>query len=974
MTPEQFVKAYRALNVNEKGAAQSHFNDLCALLGVPNPIHGDPSGETYRFEKPVSKITGKKGFADVWKLGAFGWEYKGKGADLKRAYEQLVSYREDLHNPPLMVVSDLQTIEVHTNFTGTLKEKHVFTLDDLLDEEKRLKLKKVWTEPESFNPTFEAAGVTEAVMNELAKVGDALKARGEDADEVAHFLVKCVFTLFAEDVGLLPPSTFARLIEAAEERPEDFRAMAGQLFTLMKGGGVSMVGRIPHINGGVFTNPVAPDLKLEDVLTLKRAAGRDWRKLEPAIFGTLFERVIDPGKRSELGAHYTPLVDIVDVVEPVMLAPLRAEWEALRARLSPLMALAEVAEAAAGGDLWTAAEGKERAEVVAALRAFQDRLAKVEVLDPACGSGNFLYTALRLLLDLENEVRATLRSLTGQAQPVKVSPRQMRGLERSEYAHEIAGMVLWIGYLQWLSEHGENIKDRSPVLEALPGLENRDAVLTGTEAAEWPAAEFIMGNPPFLGNYKMREELGNTYAEALRSAYEGRVPGFADLVTYWFEKARENIEQGKTRRAGLIATNSIRGGKNRVVLERIAETGGIFRAWPDRAWVQDGAAVRTSIICFDDGTDKTRVLLRHTGNESKLEERQTEAREVPTINPDLTASADLTGARRLKENAGKSFEGVKPAGKFDLDGEKAREWLELPNPSGVSNADVLKPYIGGDDITDRNKDRWTVDFNQMPLEEAKKYQRPMKYIREEAKDKNGRSPKDSGRERWWLYDRSRPELRTEIESLPRFIVTSRVSKHRVFDWLPAGVIPSDSTTSIAAEDDQTFGVLNSSFHVAWALRMGTFMGKGNDLRYTPTTCFETFPFPRPTAEQGEKIAEAARFLEKARAFLKTKRDPKLKADAKTSEQDKTLTLTGMYNLLTEYRQTGQETVTGVSTLADAHNTLDEAVAAAYGWEWPLTEDEMLSRLLALNLERYAAEQAESAKGKNAAADSLPSAD
>ncbi|MPY67815.1 class I SAM-dependent DNA methyltransferase [Deinococcus sp. SDU3-2] len=962
MTPEQFVKTYGALSVNERSAAQSHFIDLCALLGVPNPVQGDPSGETYRFEKPVSKITGKKGFADVWKAGAFGWEYKGKGADLKRAYEQLVSYREDLQNPPLLVVSDMHTVEVHTNFTGTLKAVRRYTLEDLLDESKRLELRKVWTEPEAFNPSAQAADVTEAVMRELVQVGDALKERGEQPDDVAHFLVKCVFTLFAEDVGLLPRKTFALLLEAAEERPEDFREMAGELFRLMKGGGLSVVGRIPHINGGVFTNPAAPDLRLPDVQTLQRAARRDWRKLEPAIFGTLFERVIDPDKRSQLGAHYTPLADIVDVVEPVMLAPLRAEWEALRAELVPLMELAEAAEAAAGG-LWEAAEGKERAAVVEKLRAFQDRLAAVTVLDPACGSGNFLYTALRLLLDLEAEVRATLRGLTGQAQPVKVSPRQMRGLERSEYAHEIAGMVLWIGYLQWLSEHGENLRDRSPVLDALPGLENRDAVLDGDRAAAWPPAEFITGNPPFLGNYKMREELGGEYAETLRAAYAGRVPGFADLVAYWFEKAREQIEQGHTRRAGLIATNSIRGGKNRVVLERIAETGSIFRAWPDRVWIQDGAAVRTSIVCFDDGSEQARVLLRHTGDEDRPEQRGTEAREVAVIHPDLTSAADLTAARRLRENAGKSFEGVKPAGKFDLPGSVAREWLDLPNPSGLSNADVLRPYVGGDDLTDRNKDRYTVDFNQMPFEVAEQYRRPMRYLSEEAKDKNGKTPKDSKREKWWLYDRARPELRAALEPLSRFIATPRHMKHRSFSWLTPGCIPGDALTVIAAEDDLTFGVLNSSPHTAWALRMGTSLE--DRPRYTPTTCFETFPFPRPSPEQAEAIAQVARFLETARAFLRTKRDPKQKANAGTSEQDKTLTLTGMYNLLSDYRQTGQEVVTGLATLADAHDTLDRAVSAAYGWEWPLDEDEMLSRLLALNLERHAAETAGSAEAGQA---------
>lgn len=950
MTPEQFVKTYRAISVNERSAAQSHFIDLCALLGVPNPVQGDPSGTTYRFEKPVSKITGKKGFADVWKLGAFGWEYKGKGADLKRAYEQLVSYREDLQNPPLLVVCDLQTIEVHTNFTGTLKAVKTYTLDDLLIEAKRLELRKVWTEPESFNPTFEAAGVTKAVMDELVKVGDALKDRGEKADEVAHFLVKCVFTLFAEDVKLLPDKTFERLLLAAEERPEDFKDMASQLFALMKGGGVSLVGRIPHINGGVFSNPVAPNLKYADVMTLKQAAGKDWRKLEPSIFGTLFERVIDPDKRSQLGAHYTPLADILDVVEPVMLEPLKAEWEALRAELGPLMALAEAADAGSSSNLWEAIENKERAAVVAKLQAFQDRLASVKVLDPACGSGNFLYTALRLLLDLEAEVRATLRTLTGQAQPVKVSPRQMLGLERSEYAHEIAGMVLWIGYLQWLNEHGENIKDRSPVLDALPGLENRDAVLSGDKPAPWPDAEFITGNPPFLGNYKMREELGSDYAETLRKAYEGRVPGFADLVAYWFEQARSQIEAGHSKRAGLIATNSIRGGKNRVVLERIADTGGIFRAWPDRAWFQDGAAVRTSIVCFDDGSQQARAILHHTGDETKPEARQTDVKAVDTINPDLTSSVDLTGAKQLAENQGKIFKGFMPGGKFDLPGSMAREWLDLPNPSGVSNSDVLKPYISGEDISERSKDRWTIDFAQMPLEEAEKYRRPMQYVLENVKPERDKNNRAVRREKWWWYGESVPTLRAALAPLSRSIATIAHAKHRCFVWLGNGV-PANSLMVIAADDDATFGILNSSIHTTWALKMGTFLGVGNDSRYTPTTCFETFPFPRATLEQAEAIAGAARYLEQARAYLKKQRDPKLKADTKTSEQDKTLTLTGMYNLLTEYRQTGQEGVSGVATLADAHDMLDKAVAAAYGWEWPMGEDELLARLLALNLER-----------------------
>lgn len=683
MAPEQFVSTYRAIGVNERSAAQSHFMDLCALLGVPTPIQADPSGETYRFEKPVSKVAGGKGFADVWYAGHFGWEYKGKGADLGRAYEQLLAYCEDLGNPPLLIVSDLHTVEVHSNFTGTLKVIERFTLDDLLKEEKRLRLRQVWTEPGAFNPSARADEVTRGVVAELLRIGDGLKARGEAPDEVAHFLVKCMFTLFAEDVGLLPRQTFAQLLEAASENPGDFRAMCEQLFTLMGTGGVSLVGRIPHINGGVFSKPTAPQLGLGEIRALQLAARRDWRALEPSIFGTLFERIIDPDKRSELGAHYTPLPDILDVVRPVMLDPLRAEWEALRTELAPTIAEMERERArgqGAGlfgeGTLW---EGL-RDGAVGRLRAFQERLAQVTVLDPACGSGNFLYTALRLLLDLEAEVRATLRGLTDQAQPVRIRPTQMKGLERSEYAHEIAGMVLWIGYLQWLAEHGENIKDRSPVLDALPGLENRDAVLDGGQPARWPEAEFIVDNPPFLGYSPMRSELGGEYTDALRAAYADRIPGFSDLVCYWFELARSSIAAGLTRRAGLIATNSIRQPGNRAVLERIGASGAMVEVWPDRRWIQDGAAVRVSIVCFDGGEQTQRTLWHFEGDERQVSARQAVAVTVTTVHADLTGGAKLTEVGPLPENAGRSFLGVKLVGPFFIAADHRHVPAGLPDP------------------------------------------------------------------------------------------------------------------------------------------------------------------------------------------------------------------------------------------------------------------------------------------------------
>lgn len=940
--PDAFIQKYATTRLNERGGAQLHFVDLCDLLQVPRPT----GGEEYRFEKPVLKVAGGKGFADVYAEGRFGWEYKGKGADLNKAYQQLLSYREDLRNPPLLIVCDMQTIELHTNFTGTQKSVVRWTLDDLRDGQRREQLRRVWLDPASFNPSHRIELATVAAVDSLAKVSEALKARSETPELVAHFLVRTMFTLFAEDAELIPRETFKRLLEAAKKHPEDFKEMCEELFAAMKVGKKTVVGRIPYINGGVFDDTTAPMLTGEEVNRLYDASRRDWRQVDPTIFGTLFETVIDPGKRWQLGAHYTPLVDILDVVEPVIMRPLRLEWEALRASLKPLMAEIEEARQQEGGGLYAeSALGQAQTdEAVSRLTAFQDRLAAVRVLDPAMGSGNFLYVTMRLLLDLEAEVRETIRTVTLNVPPApKVSPRQMLGMEVNPYAHEIAGMVLWIGYLQWMREHHEPFKV-SPVLDKLPELLHQDAVYDAESQAvrEWPEAEFIVGNPPFVGNARMRQSLGHDYTEALRGAYEGRVPGFADFVTYWFEKARQNIEEGKTKRAGLISTNSIRGGANAAVLDRILATGGIFMAWPDRAWIQDGAAVRVSIVGFDDGTQQTRTVLTHAGDGSDPQRRTTNAQVVDVIRANLTSGANLRQARRLKENAGKSFEGVKPSGKFDLPGEMAREWLDLPNPSGVSNREVLKPYISGDDVNDRSMDRWLIDFNQMSLEEAEQYRRPMQYVVEHVKPLRETNNRASIREKWWIHGESRPALRRAIAPLEQFIVTTIHAKHRFFTWLTPEKIPNNALTILAFDDDFHFGVLNSAVHTIWAGALGSSLE--DRPRYTASTTFETFPFPRPTPEQQAAIEAAARFLQESRTFLGNKDAPGRSAGVK-------LGLTEMYNLLAEYRATRAEKITGLATLDDAHTLLDRAVAAAYGWAWPLPEDELLDKILELNLTR-----------------------
>jgi type II restriction/modification system DNA methylase subunit YeeA len=933
MTPEQFVNKWQRIEAKERTIAQTHFNELCDLLGVPKPLDVDHTGDFYTYEKPVEKVTGGKGFADVWYKERFAWEYKGKRKDLVEAYRQLVAYREDLGNPPLLIVSDINTIKVRTNFTGIYPSDEIFSLQDLLDNNKRSRLKKVWTDPQAFNPQTIRVNVTEATVKDLlVNVADKLKARGYDADKTAHFLVKVVFTLFAEDADLLPSNLFTQLLNAARKKPKDFKPMAEQLFSLMSKGGVSIIGSVPYFNGEVFSDNEAPELTLSEISYLAGAASQDWTAIEPSIFGTLFERAIDPDKRAKLGAHYTPRTDILDVVEPVIFEPLYKEWEDLRSELEPLTKtfFKEDEQTGKQANLYDTPLGSSaKDEAISKLETFLDRLSTITVLDPACGSGNFLYMTMQRLMDLEFSVRSTIRLLEpGKAVATRITPKQFYGFEVNSYAHEIAGMVLWIGYLQWLRSHDETIS-QEPILQKLENLQNVDAVLDGEKPRAWPDVDYIVGNPPFLGNKKMRSELGNEYVEMLREAYSDKLPEGIDLVCYWFDRANEKVKAKQTKRVGLIATNSIRQSTNQIVLENIKKSGDIFIAWPDRPWIQDGAAVRVSVICFDDGAEKHKRLYNDVSNKKIY-------REVVSINADLTSGVDLIQTQTLMANINISFQGIKAVGPFDVPFEVANQWFDLPNPTAVSNRDVLKLYVNGNDITGKSSDRWIIDFAMMEQEEAKSYVIPYNYVETHVKPSREHVRRKSHKERWWRFGEARPAMREALEPLEKYIVTSEVAKHRVFTWLSKDALPAGSLIVIASESESDYGVLNSYPHVLWSLSLGSRLGVGNDSRYTPSTTFETFPFPHPTNEQREAISKAAQHLHNVREFLKKK--------------DKTLT--EIYNELEALRAQEKPNIKDpVYSLLLAHQDLDKAVYAAYGWEYPLTDEVILERLLALNLER-----------------------
>ena len=1007
MTAAEFIAKWGpggpAAPLSERSGAQPYFMDLCALLGVPTP--GSQDG--YLFEQHTLVLGEARGYADVFWRDRFAWENKAPGKNLDAALRQLQQYSLALGNPPLLVVCDRELIRIHTQFNGHPSETHRVPLHELDQPAQQQLLRRIWLDPESFRPRQTTRDITEAAARSFATLAEQLRARGHAADAVAHFLTQCLFCFFAEDVGLLPGRMFERLVGNRQITAERLTAGLQSLFATMRDGGLYGPDDIPWFNGGLFQHIDVPRLEIVDITELRNAAALNWSAIDVSIFGTLFERGLDPAKRSQLGAHYTDPATIQRLVEPVVIRPLLQQWEQVSQEIQ-----AQTARSKRKGD---AAYRKAHDAFVLWL----ERLRAFRILDPACGSGNFLFLGLKSLKDIEHlSIDQAAQAGLDREQDLVTGPHNVLGIELNEYAAELARVTVWIGELQWRLAHGYAFKT-NPVLEPLEHIECRDALIeflppplgegrgggqpganagaqpltpalspegrgsqTAREAA-WPKADVVIGNPPFLGDRKMIRELGENYTFTLRQIYEGLVPGGADFVCYWFEKCRAAIASQSLTAAGLVATNSIRGGANRKVLDAIGEVTRIFEAWSDEPWVNEGAAVRVSLVAFGARTESARL----------------NGEPVYAIAPDLTPlrnenTADLTQAVRLPANVDTSYIGTQKNGPFDVQGDVARGWLRLPNPNGLSSATVVRPWANGLDITRRSQDRWVIDFGiNMPEGEAALFEVPFEHVAHHVKPTRLNVRRDWHRKHWWLFGDSRPGLRQRAANLDRMIVTPMVAKHRLFAWLPAIQIPENLCVAITRADDTTFGILHSRFHELWSLRMCTWLGEGNDPRYTPTTCFETFPFPAgltpaDTAHQrtepieggalipaelpdavraaAEPIARAAQRLDALRQnWLNppewTRRVPEVvplgmsaspypdrieprpdlaEADAKALQKR---TLTNLYNQHPAW-------------LSGAHATLDAAVAAAYGWtdySPAMPDDELLRRLLALNRARAA---------------------
>ncbi|UWQ90843.1 class I SAM-dependent DNA methyltransferase [Rhodobacteraceae bacterium M382] len=969
MTPQAFIKKWQNNELKERSASQSHFIDLCKLLDIEDPTTADSKGEWFTFEKGASKTSGGDGWADVWRKNCFAWEYKGKRANLDKAFDQLLQYAIALENPPLLIVSDMDVIRIHTNWTNTVQNVHTIHLDDLTDAANRDLLRNAFLDPDKLKPTKTRQLVTEEAAQNFANMAQRLRERGHDPQEVAHFINRLVFCMFAEDVELLPNKMFERMIKTARPKPETFAIHAKALFGAMKTGGLVGFETVEWFNGGLFDSDDVLPLEWEDIDDLIRAATLDWSDIDPSILGTLFERGLDPAKRSQLGAHYTDREKIMQIVNPVIVEPLLAEWAEVKAQIE--VQLDKAPKATKTKLLSTKEKSAATRALVKAEKlhlGFVERLKAFRALDPACGSGNFLYIALLELKNIEHRVNLEAEALGLPRGFPQLGPEVVLGIELSSYAAELARVSVWIGEIQWMRRNGFEAA-KNPILRTLKDadgvdtIDNRDAVLApdGTRS-KWPKADVVIGNPPFLGAGRHLRELGDEYTIQLRAAYKGSVPESADLVTYWFAQA---FLQGKSlRRVGLVATNSIRSSSSNIPFSTLSSRFPIFNAWSDLPWVVEGAAVRVSIFC---------------AGQSASIQKQLDGNPVDEISPSLTAQS--FDAAKLQGQADVIFRGPPKIGPFDIEGETARAWLKLPlNPNGEPNSNVLRPLWIANDIVRRPSDRWIVDFADMSEREAAFFDVPYEHIFRLVKPIRDTNRRAIRRERWWKHGETVPALRKSMASMERVLVTPMVSKHRLFCWMPVSVLPDQRLMIICRDDDTSFGMLSSKFHELWTSKTCSWHGAGNDPVYNAGSVFATFPFPEgltpniPAADYATdpraiKIATAAARLNELRenwlnpADLVTRvpevvegyPDRILPKDDTAAKELKKRTLTNLYNARPAW-------------LDHAHKALDEAVAEAYGWgdDWragTLSEDEILSRLFKLNQERAMAEAKVAEKAK-----------
>ena len=1076
----RFMDRWAASGAAERANCQIFLTELCEQLGIPKPevTKSDPKLDGYVFERDVTFHHGdgttSHGRIDLYKRDCFVLEAKqgsekqaaetlklsnepkpkqrrgtavrgtaGWDDAMMRARGQAERYAKALPHeegwPPFLIVVDVgHSIELYSEFSRSGKaylpfpdpSSHRIRLAELADEEVQERLRGVWTDPLSLDPTRRSAKVTRDLAEWLANLAKMLEADGYEASRVAQFLMRCLFTMFAEDIELIPAGGFSKLLQSLKGNAGKFPEMVGHLWQTMNTGGFSPILReqVLRFNGGLFADPEALPLTEPQLALLIAAADANWTDVEPAIFGTLLERALNPVERHKLGAHYTPRAYVERLVMPTIIEPLREEWEGVRAAAATL------------------ARAGKQAEAIREIRDYHERLCETRVLDPACGSGNFLYVTLEHMKRLEGEVLNTLREF-GEAQLQltqvgTVDPQQFLGIEINPRAAAIADLVLWIGYLQWhFRTRGRTDKPTEPVIKDYHNIEWRDAVLewdstepvldddgnpvthwdgrttkphpvTGEEVpdetarvpelryinprkAEWPQCDYVVGNPPFVGNKRMRFALGDGYVETLRRAYTD-VPETVDYVMYWWKIAADRAKQRQANRFGLITTNSITHTFNRRVIEQNLskpEPLSLIFAIPDHPWVDstDGADVRIAMTVATAGSNDGILLQLVNEVEQTGDGNLAFARSEGLIHEDLRVGADVAGATALSANQSMSYMGMTLVGDFRLSRE---EVVRLGHdPSALPP--VIRPYVNGREITQKRQHRYVIDTFGLDADVVRnRYPELFQWLLERVKPLRDQNKRKAYRDRWWVFGEPRTALRKATRGLQRFVVTIETSKFKPFVFLSAETCPDHKLYVVASDDAYILGTLSSRAHTTWALNAGGHLGVGNDPTWTNSTCFLPFPFPEASESQRARIRELGEALDGHR-----KRQQELHPG---------LTMTGMYNVLEKLRAAerpaapsadGTGATAGLSSSADAandgsstagqassgtqppdtisvtthlqltkkereiheqglvtvlkqiHDDLDKAVFEAYDWPTTLTDEEILERLVALNHER-----------------------
>lgn len=941
----EFVAYAATLDGDEKGEAQVFCDRLFRAFGHDGYKEAGATLE-YRIKKASSKGTS---FADlIWKP-RFLLEMKKGGEKLQLHVRQAFDYWINAvpNRPRYVLLCNFQEIWIY-DFDRQLDEPvDRIALGDLPKRYTALNFLFPTERAPQFNNDREV--VSRQAADKMAELFKKLTRRPKNPisrEQAQRFVLQLVVAMFAEDIDLLPAGTVKGIYDDCVQRKQSSYDLFGALFRQMNDPNAAKGGRfvgVRYFNGGLFSkiDPIELtefelDLIGSENPTDQGAALKDWSKVNPAIFGTIFQESMDAVARHAFGAHFTSEADIQRIVGPTIVNPWRERIDA--------------------------------ATTMKQLTALRRELATFRVLDPACGSGNFLYVSLREMARLDQRILLRIKAMVSRKefenqskQLVAISPLQFHGIELDSFGVELAKVSLMIAKKLALDEAIDTLSDGDGEYskgtgelgfhryEALP-LDNMDANIRCDDAlfSDWPKVSVIVGNPPYQSKNKAQKEMEPGYLQTLRSAYPD-IDGRADYCVYWFRKAHDELLDGA--RAGLVGTNTVRQNYTREAgLDYIVNNGGtITEAVSSMAWSGD-ASVHVSIVNWVKGKQSgSKRLYIQEGNDPIVGWRH---QDFPVIGSSLSFSKDVTSAKAILANkAGGCFQGQTHGHEgFLLTADQA----ESLRRKAKRNADVIFPFLIADDLIggiEAKPGRFVIDFHGMDIVTAQSYKDPFERLQrlvlpdrqKAAMEENERNKKILAKDpdartnshhanflkHWWIMSYPRVDMIRSINQMNRYIACGQVTKRPVFEFISSKIRPNAACMVFAHDDDYSFGIMQSGIHWIWFInRCSTLTER---FRYTSNSVFDTFSWPQaPSLKSVQAVAKAAVALRKCRDDIRSKRKQSFREIYRTLE------------------------LPGAHPLKDAQDTLDAAVREAYGM--PKKADP-LAFLLALNHELAAAEKA-----------------